>query len=201
MLSLPRELAVLMQTRLTLVVAHAAGHDPLKATGLVLTYLPWIAAHTRSDEAQFWVLRAANKPAEDPWKHLQKVASRKGTTAAALYDAEKLTTVQALAQSIAGLRVRTFLRARAAVLGAKPGVLPIGMVATADRYERPRPAREHRHALFGQRPPFRGLRQRRVGGREKIRDVPPAGLDRSWTELAEERVGRPGSKRADVESS
>ncbi len=43
MLSLPRELAVLMQTRLTLVVAHAAGHDPLKATGLVLTYLPWIA--------------------------------------------------------------------------------------------------------------------------------------------------------------
>jgi hypothetical protein len=94
MLSLPRELAALMQTRLTLVVAHAAGHDPLKATGLVLTYLPWIAAHTRPDEAQVWILRAANKPAEDPWKHLEKVASRKGTTAAALYDAEKLTRAE-----------------------------------------------------------------------------------------------------------
>jgi hypothetical protein len=47
MLSLPRELFVLLQTHLTLVVAHAAGHDPLDATGLVLTYLPWIAAHTQ----------------------------------------------------------------------------------------------------------------------------------------------------------
>ncbi len=94
MLSLPRELAVLMQTRLTLVVAHAAGHDPLKATGLVLTYLPWIAAHTRRDAAQVWVLRAANKPAEDPWSHLEKIASRKGTTATALYDAEKLTNAE-----------------------------------------------------------------------------------------------------------
>lgn len=94
MLSLPRELAVLMQTRLTLVVAHAAGHDPLKATGLVLTYLPWRAAHTRPDEAQIWVLRSANKPAEDPWSYLDKAATRKGATASALYDAEKLTSAE-----------------------------------------------------------------------------------------------------------
>ncbi len=94
MLSLPRELAVLMQTRLTLVVAHAAGHDPLKATGLVLTYLPWIAGQSRPNEAQVWVLRAANRPAEDPWAHMEKVASRKGTTARALYDAEKLTNAE-----------------------------------------------------------------------------------------------------------
>jgi len=94
MLSLPRELAVLMQTRLTLVVAHAAGHDPLKATGLVLTYLPWIAAHTQPDEAQVWVLRSANKPAENPWNHLEKVATRTGTTASALYEAEKLTNAE-----------------------------------------------------------------------------------------------------------
>ncbi len=32
MLSLPRELAVLMQTKLSLVVAEEAGHDPLRAT-------------------------------------------------------------------------------------------------------------------------------------------------------------------------
>ena len=69
MLSLPRELSVLMQTKLTLVVAHAAGHDPLKATGLVLTYLPWIADHTQPDTAQLWVLRSANKPAEDHVEH------------------------------------------------------------------------------------------------------------------------------------
>jgi hypothetical protein len=34
MLSLPRELSVLCQTKLTLVVAVAAGHDPIKATVL-----------------------------------------------------------------------------------------------------------------------------------------------------------------------
>jgi hypothetical protein len=94
MISLPRELAVLMQTQLTLVVAHAAGHDPLKATGLVLTYLPWIAEHTRRDEAQLWVLRTANKPAENPWNQLEKIASRRGATASALYDTEKLTSVK-----------------------------------------------------------------------------------------------------------
>jgi hypothetical protein len=91
MLSLPRELCVLMQTHLTLTVAEAAGHDPLKATGLVLTYLPWIAHQTRSDAAQLWVLRAANRPPEDPWDRLERIAARRETSAQALYDAERLT--------------------------------------------------------------------------------------------------------------
>ena len=39
MLSQPREIAALLQTRLTLVVAEAAGHDMIKATGLVLTHI------------------------------------------------------------------------------------------------------------------------------------------------------------------
>jgi hypothetical protein len=90
MLSLPRELSVLMQTKLTLVVADASGHDPLKATGLVLTYLPWIAAHTQRDIAQVWVLRSGNKPYEDPWDWMTKLAGRRGTTANALYAEEKL---------------------------------------------------------------------------------------------------------------
>jgi hypothetical protein len=90
MLSLPRELSVLLQTKLTLVVADAAGHDPLKATGLVLTYLPWIAAHTQPDLAQVWVLRSGNKPHDDPWTWMTKLAGRRGTSAAALYAEEKL---------------------------------------------------------------------------------------------------------------
>src|SRR5437016_226219 len=36
----PRELAALIQTKLAVVVAEGAGHDPLKATGLLLTHLP-----------------------------------------------------------------------------------------------------------------------------------------------------------------
>lgn len=91
MLSLPRELCVLMQTHLTLVVAEAAGHDPLKATGLVLTYLPWIANQTRPDVAQLWVLRAANRPPEEPWDRLARIAKRRDTTTQALYNAERLS--------------------------------------------------------------------------------------------------------------
>lgn len=94
MLSIPRELSVLMQTGLTLVVAAAAGHDPLKATGLVLAYLPWIAAHTEEGHPQLWVLRAANRPHDDPWDWLSKVAQRRDTTATALYDEEKLTDAE-----------------------------------------------------------------------------------------------------------
>ena len=90
MLSLPRELSVLMQTKLTLVVAAASGHDPLKATGLVLTYLPWIAAHTQRDVAQVWVLRSGSKGHEDPWDWMTRLAERRGTTANALYAEEKL---------------------------------------------------------------------------------------------------------------
>lgn len=93
-LSLPREIAVIMQTHLTLVVAEAAGHDPLRATGLVLTYLPWIAAHTRADEGQLWALRAANRPHEDPWHRLERIAGRLGVTAETLYRQERLTRAE-----------------------------------------------------------------------------------------------------------
>jgi hypothetical protein len=94
MLALPRELSVLMQTKLTLVVAHASGHDPLKATGLVLTYLPWIADHTHEGAAQLWVLRSANKPADDPWEWLGKVASKQSVTAQELYAESRLTKTE-----------------------------------------------------------------------------------------------------------
>jgi hypothetical protein len=58
-LSLPRELAVLCQTKLTLVVAEAVGHDPIKATGLVLAHITRICEQTRPDTAQVWRLRRA----------------------------------------------------------------------------------------------------------------------------------------------
>lgn len=94
MLALPRELSVLMQAKLTLVVAAAAGHDPLKATGLVLTYLPWIAAHTQRDVAQMWVLRSRNKPHDDPWQAMERVAERHRTTAQELYAETKLSEAE-----------------------------------------------------------------------------------------------------------
>lgn len=52
MLSLPKELALLCQTKLTLVVAEAVGHDPIKATGLILAHIGRICDQTRPDRAQ-----------------------------------------------------------------------------------------------------------------------------------------------------
>lgn len=61
MTSLPRELAVLMQTKLTLIVA------------------------------QIWTLRAVTRQHEDPWMHIEKLAARKKKTAKVLYEGERLT--------------------------------------------------------------------------------------------------------------
>lgn len=91
MTSLPRELAVLMQTKLTLVVAEESGHDPIKATGLVLAHLPQIAKRVVEDEAQIRTLRAVTRQHEDPWAHLKRLAARKKQTATSLYEAERLS--------------------------------------------------------------------------------------------------------------
>jgi hypothetical protein len=64
MLSLPRELAVLCQTKLTLVVAEAVGQDPIKATGLVLAHISRICEQTRPETPQVWRRRTSTKPAE-----------------------------------------------------------------------------------------------------------------------------------------
>jgi hypothetical protein len=90
MLALPRELAVLMQTKLTLVVAKESGHDPIKATGLLLAYLPGICQRTETDKAQLWTLRAAQRSADDPWDSFERVARQRGTTAAKLYATNRL---------------------------------------------------------------------------------------------------------------
>ncbi len=67
-------LAVLLQTKLTLVVAMEAGHDMLKATGLLFAYLPGILGRTDSGVAQLWKLQAANRPHVEPWEELRRVA-------------------------------------------------------------------------------------------------------------------------------
>lgn len=91
MLSLPRELAVLCQTKLTTDAAEAVGHDPIKATGLVLAHITRICEQTRMDIAQVWRLRTSTKPAEKPWDFLARVAKRRGSTPSDLYASERLT--------------------------------------------------------------------------------------------------------------
>jgi len=91
MLNLPVELAVLLQTRLTLVVAMESGHNPVKATGLLFAYLANICVRTRHNQAQLWRLAAASNPAANPWDAFSKIAEHQSRDASELYEESKLS--------------------------------------------------------------------------------------------------------------
>jgi hypothetical protein len=93
-LNLPREMAVIRQTNLTLVVAHGAGHDPIRATGLLLTHLEYIARETRRDRPQVWRLAARSRPAIDPMTVLETIADHQNTDVEALWREARLTNAE-----------------------------------------------------------------------------------------------------------
>jgi len=91
MLQLPKELAVLVQTGLTLVVTEGVGHDSIEATGLLLLHLRHIAHQTRKGTAQLWRLRPPRRTNHvDPWETLRDVASKLGEPSSTLYQRERL---------------------------------------------------------------------------------------------------------------
>lgn len=92
MLRLPRELSVLHQTRLTLVVVQEAGHDPIRAAGLLLVHLPVICRKTVPSTGQIWKLSAQNKNHDDPYGELQKLALHRKTSVQDLFHAHRLTS-------------------------------------------------------------------------------------------------------------
>ena len=74
MLNQGPELAALIQTRLTLVVAVESGHNPVKASGLLFAYLAGICERTRPDKPQAWTLNALSRPHREPWEFLKRFA-------------------------------------------------------------------------------------------------------------------------------
>ena len=91
MLNLEKEMSVLTQTKLTLVVANGQGHNPIRATGVLLAHIDNICHQTLRTKAQIWNLNVSQKPAYQPWDELTKIAKRKGTTAKALFDACRIS--------------------------------------------------------------------------------------------------------------
>lgn len=106
MLNQPRELAVLHQTNLTLVVAESAGHDPLKASGLVLTHLPSICENTRRDAPQVWLLRTTTRSPEKAWDFMGRLAGRRKVSTAELFRAHRLTSAELSADPLGTKRSR-----------------------------------------------------------------------------------------------
>jgi hypothetical protein len=71
-----RELAVLGFTHLTLVAPVAAGHDPIRSTGLVLTHIENIAARTTPRRPQVWRLAGRTGGGQHPDVFLERLAKR-----------------------------------------------------------------------------------------------------------------------------
>lgn len=76
------------------MIAHDAGHDPIRATGLLFTHLVWICRQTTHDEAQVWELRARNRPAHNPWYHLERIAEHRNTDAETLWRQSRLSAAE-----------------------------------------------------------------------------------------------------------
>ncbi len=91
MLSLAKEMTVLQQTQLTLVVAKGEGHNPVRALGVLLCHMNHICRMTTRSRAQIWRLSVTQKNHEDPTAFLDKIAQRANTTARALFEKHKLT--------------------------------------------------------------------------------------------------------------
>ena len=101
MLSLPREVCVLKQTGLALVVAESAGRDPLIATGVLLAALPRVAERLRERPGGIFRLRPPQAARETADDLLGSIAKHRNTNARALYRAHKLTKVD-LARDVFG---------------------------------------------------------------------------------------------------
>ena len=94
MLSLAKEMTVLSQTRLTLVVAKGEGHNPIRAVGAVLCHLPHICHHTAPNKAQVWNLRVSLKNHEDVYDYLEKIAHKSKTSVASIVANNKISAAQ-----------------------------------------------------------------------------------------------------------
>jgi hypothetical protein len=93
MLSLPKEMTVLSQTGLTLVVAKGEGHNPIRAVGTLLCHLTHICHHTIRGTPQIWKLRVAQKNAEPVHDYLEAIAKRSSTTVPRIVAENKLPAV------------------------------------------------------------------------------------------------------------
>jgi hypothetical protein len=78
MLDQERELAVLGYTHLSLVAPVAAGHDPIRSTGLVLAHIEDIAARSTPRKPQVWRLAGRTGAGHHPDQFLDKLAKKAG---------------------------------------------------------------------------------------------------------------------------
>ena len=91
MQQLEKEMVVLHQSRLPLVVFEGVENDPLVAAGLLLIHLPTIAKQLDRTKPQLWTLRKPQtKPPVNPWDRVSDLARRLKVSPQDVYERNKL---------------------------------------------------------------------------------------------------------------
>lgn len=94
MLNQARELEVVRQTNLTLVITRAAGHDPIKATGLLFAHLDYVIAETTRERPQIWAFGTGNRPGDDPYDLIARIARHQNRGVDEVIQEARLTRAQ-----------------------------------------------------------------------------------------------------------
>lgn len=101
MLKQGRELAVLIQTKLTLVVAMESGHNPVKASGLLFAHLEGICKQTTPAKPQAWTPRAVSRKAYEPWNFIKQYANHNSRPVDEVWREFQLSPAQLAANPLA----------------------------------------------------------------------------------------------------
>jgi hypothetical protein len=91
-IALPKEMAVVHQTKLTVVAIEAAGDNPLRAVGQLLIHATHIEKNYRAEEPQVFKISPPRlKPPVTAWNCLGEIAGRQTKAVEQLFREHRLT--------------------------------------------------------------------------------------------------------------
>ena len=94
MLKLAKEMTVLSQTNLTLVVVDGHGDNMVRATGALLMFLDHVCHHTVRTRAQVWQLVVKQRQPREPRDFLDDIAKRVGRSVESIVAEHKLKATE-----------------------------------------------------------------------------------------------------------
>lgn len=95
MLDLPKEMAVVHQTKTTLIAIEAAGDNVLRAVGQLMTHLPTIVKAWESERPQvFRLTRPRGAPPISAWDRLGEIASDRSQSIEEIFNEVRLSPAE-----------------------------------------------------------------------------------------------------------
>jgi hypothetical protein len=89
MLDDPETVAAMVDTKLTVLVIEAAGHDPLKATAALFQELPGLEHRLLSNQANVILHRPRSTKPKPAWEYLKRIADKQDADVSDLWKRHK----------------------------------------------------------------------------------------------------------------